>query len=300
MSIHRAEVARTQRLSPGLVRVTFAGAGLSGFASTGVGDEYLRVFFPHGEDRRDVSLPYATENSWDWPDGAIHAPMRTYTVRDHRPADGEVDIDFVVHDGGVAAAWALAAAPGDVVGLNAPTGLYEPPGDLSWQLLIADQAGLPAAARLLAQAPAGVRTRAVLEVPDADHRIGLAVPADVEVHWVYGGNGHGPSRLDEIVVTSVAAADSSGAQGLPGGYVWVAGETRCLRTVRRHLRHTLGLPAERYKVIGYWTERAEEWRERYEALDSSVKDELHAMWDTDRDADEIEDDYVLRLESLGL
>jgi len=301
MSIHRAEVTRTRRLSPGLVRITFAGEGLADFSSSGVGDEYLRVFFPHGEDRTQVSLPYVTENGgWDWHEGEIHAPMRTYTVRDHRPDAGEVDIEFVVHEGGVAASWALAAGPGDVVGLNSPTGLYEPPSDLEWQLLIADQTGLPAAARLLAQAPAGVRTRVVLEVPDADHRIEIPTGEDIEVRWVHGGNGHGPSRLDEIVVTALAAADTSGEQGLSGGYVWVAGETRCLRTVRRHLRHTLGLPAERYKVIGYWTERAEEWRERYEALDEATKGELMALWDDDRDRDEIEDDYVQRLEALGL
>lgn len=312
MSIHRAEVIGTQRLSPGLVRITLAGPGLSDFVSTGVGDEYLRVFFPHGSDRSEVSLPYATEKAWDWPDGAVRAPMRTYTVRDHRPAHGtvgpEVDIDFVVHDGGVAAAWALAAAPGDVVGLNSPTGLYEPPDDLTWQLLVADQTGLPAAARLLADAPVGVRTRAVLEVPDPEHRIEVADGPDTEVRWVYGGNGHGPSRLDEVVAASLGATstDAEPATGadrpsdLTGGYVWVAGETRCLRAVRKHLRHTLGLPSTRYKVIGYWTEDAEEWRDRFAALDQSTRDELMAMWDSDRDPDEIEDAYVQRLEALGL
>ena len=50
--IYRAEVITARRLTPGMVRVTFGGEDLSRFATTGVGDEYLRVFFPHGEDRR--------------------------------------------------------------------------------------------------------------------------------------------------------------------------------------------------------------------------------------------------------
>lgn len=71
-----------------------------------------------------------------------------------------------------------------------------------------------------------------------------------EVTWVYGGNGAVASRLEEIV-RSLPRPDSV-------GYVWVAGETRVLRGVRRYLRHELKLPATAYKVVGYWTEHAEE------------------------------------------
>jgi NADPH-dependent ferric siderophore reductase len=37
--IYRADVIAAQRLTPGMVRVTFGGDGLSDFATTGVGDE---------------------------------------------------------------------------------------------------------------------------------------------------------------------------------------------------------------------------------------------------------------------
>jgi len=299
MRIHRAEVRAIRRLTPGMIRITFG--GLEGFDGTGVGDEYLRVFLPPSEDRRHVPLPLATTDSWEWPDGAEQSPLRTYTVRNDRSDVGEVDIDFVVHDGGIAARWALAARPGDVVGLNSPTGMYAPPDDLAWQLLVTDQAGLPAAARLIEDAPAGVTTRLVAEVPDAEHQLAFDVPPGVEVRWVAGGNGHGPSSLAEVVRTALPTLGyDASARDLPGGYIWVAGETKVLRDVRRHLRHELSLPAIRYKVVGYWTEDAEAWRDRYEALDQTIKDELMAMWDTDRDEEDIQDDYVARLETLGL
>jgi NADPH-dependent ferric siderophore reductase len=295
--IYRAEVIAAQRLTPGMVRVTFGGAGLSGFTTTGVGDEYLRVFFPHGEDRRQVSLPYAMDKvGWDWPEGVPKSPLRTYTVRDIR-RDGdqvEVDIDFVVHDGGIAATWAQLAAPGDVVGLNSPNPLYDPPENLDWQYLIADQAGLPAAGRLLAATPAHVRTKVVIEVPDADHQQPLPTGPHIEVTWIHGGNGHGPSRLHEVV-------RSAPTPGPESGYIWVAGEAACLRSVRKYLRHELGLPTDRYKVVGYWTFKAEEWNARYEALSQQVQDELMALWsDESRDEEEIEDEYIDRLERLGL
>lgn len=291
--VHRIVVQRVERLSPGMVRIVFGGDGLEGFVSTGIGDEYFRVFFP-GEGQDEPNLPFPTDDGyWDFPEGVEPAPMRTYTVRDWDAETGELTIDFVVHDGGVAAAWALRATPGDVVGVNTPKGLYDPPAGIEWQLLIADATGLPAAARLAENAPAGIRTRVVLEVPTPEDELAL-LPADgVELHWVHGGNGHAPTRIEEILRASE----------LPGGpgYVWVAGETKATRGVRKHLRHELKLPAAAYKVIGYWTENAEAWRERYESLDEGTHARLMAMWDDDtRPAEDIEEAYEAELEKLGL
>jgi NADPH-dependent ferric siderophore reductase len=291
--IHRSVVQRVQRLSPGMVRVVLGGAGLDGFASTGVGDEYFRVFFPH-DGQAEPELPFPTDDGyWAYPAGVDALPMRTYTVRHWDAREQELTVDFVVHEGGVAAAWALSARPGEVVGVNTPKGLYAPPAGITWQLLVADATGLPAAARLAETAPQGVRTRVVLEVATVADQLELAVPDGVDVHWVHGGNGTAPTRIEEIV----AAAD------LPEGpgYIWVAGETKATRGVRRFLRHELGLPSTTYKVVGYWTENAELWRERYDGLAEGVRLRLAMMWkDSTRDEDEIEDAYVAELERLGL
>lgn len=291
MRVHRAVVRDVERLTPGMVRVTFAGPGLAGFETTGVGDEYLRVMFPR-DGEPDPVLPVATESWFEYADGVEPLPLRTYTVRDV-PEPGVVVVDFVVHDGGVAAAWALRARPGDVVGLNSPTGLYDPPAGLAWQLLLADATGLPAAARLLEQAPAGVRTRAVLEVTGPDDEQPLAVGPHVEVAWLHGGNGHGPSRLEEVL-RGVTLPDGV-------GYVWFAGETRVLRAVRKYLRHELGLPATAYKTVGYWTDAAESADARWEALAPAVKARIEALWDQEgKDEEEIVDEYHEVLESVGL
>ncbi|MGF6822109.1 NADPH-dependent ferric siderophore reductase [Microbacterium sp. ZKA21] len=291
--VHRIVAQRVERLSPGMVRIVFGGEGLDGFVSTGVGDEYFRVFFPK-DDQAEPNLPFPTEDGyWDFPEGVEPAPMRTYTVRAWDAAAQEITIDFVVHDGGVAAAWALRARPGDVVGVNTPKGLYAPEDGIEWQLLIADATGLPAAARLAETAPTGVRTRVVVEVASADDELEITVADGVELHWVHGGNGHGPTRIEDILRAS----------DLPDGpgYVWVAGETKATRGVRRHLRHELKLPSTAYKVIGYWTANAEEWREKYNSLDETTLGRLTAMWDDQtRSEEEIEDEYEAELEKLGL
>ena len=44
--IYRAEVVETPRLTSGMVRIVLGGPDLEGFRSTGVGDEYIRLFLP--------------------------------------------------------------------------------------------------------------------------------------------------------------------------------------------------------------------------------------------------------------
>ncbi|MEU5398342.1 siderophore-interacting protein [Streptomyces sp. NPDC005963] len=296
MEIYRAVVARVETLTPTMIRVTLTGPELPGFTSTGVGDEYVRLFFPHGPDRSDLSLPVATETSWETPEGRPTAPMRTYTIRAVRPEQNEIDIDFVVHDHGVAATWASGAGPGDPLGFNSPTGLYDPPKDITRQILVADQTGLPAVARLLENTPDHITTRVIVEVPDEASVQPLPVHPRTKVTWAYGGNGHGPSRLADLV-TAALPDDSD----LTGTYVWTAGETTALRTVRKHFRKTLGLSSDRFKVVGYWSPNADSWTERWEALPAEVKAELEALWeDPVDDLEDVTIAYEERLSVLGL
>ncbi|HEY0215623.1 MAG TPA: siderophore-interacting protein [Cellulomonas sp.] len=289
--IRRAVVTAVQHLSPGMVRVTFGGDDLDGFTSTGVGDEYVRLFFPH-PGASDVVMPFVSGDYWDYPEGVEPGPVRTYTIRDV-PAPGVLVIDFVVHEGGVAASWALAARPGDVLALNPPRGLYDPPADARWQLLLADATGLPALARVLELSDPAVRTRAVVQVADPAHRIDLAIPAGADVVWTVGGNGHGPCGL----------LDALRATTLPDGpgYVWFAGEARVQRAVRKHLRHERGLPGTAYKVVGYWTERAEQWTSTWEGLGPEVRSRLDDLWaDPSRDPEAVADDVDALYDSVGL
>lgn len=287
--VHRAVVQRVVPLGAGMLRVVFGGDGLDGFVSTGIGDEYLRMWLPHDGETEPV-LPVATgAGSWEFADGVVPSPLRTYTVRRWDAVARELTIDMVLHGHGLAARWAQSAAPGAVVGVNTPRGMYDPPAGFEWILMVTDSAGLPAAARILETLPSGVRARVFLEVPDAGHEQHLPAPPGTEVHWLHGGNGHRPSRIAEIVSTAVVNT----ADLPPGtGYIWVAGETHVTRVVRKRLRHELGMPSSAYKVVGYWTDNVEEWTARYEALPADVRAHLETMWDDpERDEEDTEDEY---------
>lgn len=287
--IHRAEVTAAHRLSPGMIRVVFGGDDLRDFPTTGVGDEYVRLFFPADPDELP-GLPVVSGRGWEFEDGVEQSEARVYTVRRHAP--GEITVDFVVHAGGVGSRWATQARPGQILGVTPPYALYERPEAAKRQILVADEPGLPAALRIAEQTAGTVPATLVLEVRDEDHRL-VAEAGDVQYQWLSGtGNGHTPSQLEDALRRMPIDEDT---------YVWVATEGRLSRSIRKLLRHGLGMPASHYKCIAYWQDDAEAWRARYDALGAEFRDRIRALWsDEERDPEEIFDDVQRMYEVAGL
>lgn len=261
---YRAEVRERSWLTPQMIRLRLgppvvAVSGipdLTAFVSTGVGDERLVVVLPP-PGRTAPPLPVLTETGWDYPDLAERPAMRSYTVRAFDPNAGEMVVDFVAHEGGLASTWARDARPGDQVLVTEATGWYDPPADAEWQLLVGDMSALPALGRLAETARPGLATSVIVEVVETADR--QPMPAGVRARWLCGsGNGRGPSGL-------LAAVRELEFPAGPG-YLWFAGEAAESRAVRKHLRQERGWPAERYDVLGYWRAAQEEWSRRFERL----------------------------------
>ena len=264
------EVTHRVLLTPAMVRLTFRGEALADFQSTGVGDEYLRLFFPD-EASGEVVLPVIDdEGRWTYRDDKPPVRCATYTVRRFDRADRVVDIDFVLHEGGVAATWARLAEPGSRMTINRPRGLYTPPADMQWQVLMADATGLPALARIIEQTPPHVQTRVVIETAEAGHRQSLPSHPHLTVTWIEGGNGFGPSLLDKAFMALPLPATP--------GYIWLAGEQKPVRVVRKHIRQVLKLPAERCKLVAYWIEEQHGGHAGPVALPGDVKTQIGAPW----------------------
>ncbi|MEU6488416.1 siderophore-interacting protein [Streptomyces sp. NPDC046887] len=251
-------VARTRRLGPSLVRVTFTGAtedGLSAFASGGC-DQSVSLFLP-APGRDEPGLPEFTTGEdyppvlagWRaMPDGE-RAVMRSYTVREQRRGPDELDIDFAVHeDGGPACRWALAAAEGDRAVVLGPAVAdntavrFRLPEDADEVLIWGDETALPAASAILGALPAGIRARVWLEVPCAADRLEPATAADAEVVWLVREEG-APSAVE-----AVRAAEPTGARP----YAWIAGESGSVKALRRHLVGERGIDRRRVTFVGYW------------------------------------------------
>jgi NADPH-dependent ferric siderophore reductase len=179
-----------------------------------------------------------------WPTGSHGVSLRSYTARRQDPVSGEIDVDFVLHGDGPAAAWAAAARPGALLGMagSGPLG-FSPAAAL---LLAADETALPAVSRILAEVPPDTRGVALLEVADAAEEQELTAPDGVELRWLHRGRTMpGESTL---LVDSVAALDR------PEGevFAWVAAESGAVRAVRGDLRSRWGLARAEHHAIAYW------------------------------------------------
>ncbi|MGO7983710.1 siderophore-interacting protein, partial [Rhizobium johnstonii] len=89
--------ARVETLAPNFVRVTFGGEELAAFGTAGL-DQRIKIVLPL-PDSGFAHFPRTLEWYRDWRDlpEEHRNPFRTYTVRAVRPAEREVDVDFVLH-----------------------------------------------------------------------------------------------------------------------------------------------------------------------------------------------------------
>lgn len=301
----RAEVRAVDRISPSFVRVTFGGDELSDFGTPGeVFDSRIKLVFPPASG----ILPPIDRSSGDWWGSYLAVPeeergsMRTYSVRELRvdPSSGtgtgstEVVVDFVLHlePGltGPASLWASQASAGQELFLVGPRrgvdadahgGAEYAPGSARSVVLVGDETAAPAIARILEDAPRGLRGVAFIEVPTPADILAIDAPAEFEVRWLPrdAGELHGltliPAVLDylgdadaadEIRLTDVETEDLlwetpdySGlgeeivrADAPAERYFWIAGESGVVTTLRRHLVKDLGIDRSQVAFMGYW------------------------------------------------
>ncbi|MEU9329783.1 siderophore-interacting protein [Streptomyces canus] len=250
------QVVRTRRLGPSLVRVSFTGEDLRYFLSDGR-DQSLSLFLP-AEGRTEPAVPVELGDGWwqawrELPDD-VRAVMRSYTLRSLRRHPDEIDIDFVLHEpAGPASRWAARASAGDKVQLLGPAVAdnrairFRPPEDTDLVLLWGDETALPAVSAILEALPAGQRARVWLEVRDAADIQDLATEADAEITWLVAeetGAACSPMALDALRDARLPDAERP--------YVWIAGESGCVKELRRHFVRERGVDRRRVTFVGYW------------------------------------------------
>lgn len=279
------------RLTPGMVRVVLGGDGLRNYSSSGIPDEFVRLYFPDAETGLIAHPDLPESISPAGAAGRCHSEV--YTIRAFCPVTGEFVIDFVVHEGGKASEWAQNAQPGDPLVLTGPHGMYLPPSRGGRQLALCDATGLPALARIVETLPVATDFLAIVEIADPSHRYELRSPGKLETVWLEGsGNGVSPSRL-------AAALQTLPQDRLPD-YVWMAGEQKAARAVRRHLRRQWRLPPERYAVVGYWIGNREEWMAAWDGIEPAFRQRIADAWASDRDREEVREAVDRMLEEAGL
>jgi NADPH-dependent ferric siderophore reductase len=223
-----AAVVRARSLTPRMRRVTVRSPAFERFATRDLADERVKLLLPRPGER-----PIS----------------RTLTVRRFDRRALELDIDIAVHDG-PASVWSLHAREGDPIGIMGATGGYELDGGR--HLLVGDEAALPGIATILERLADTASADVLVEVGDASAELELDTSARARITWLHRDRHH--ARPGALLVGAVLGYRWPKAPVR----VWAAGEALAMRAIRRHLRDELGLPRERYQVVGYWRDRLNE------------------------------------------
>jgi NADPH-dependent ferric siderophore reductase len=227
-------------VTPHMRRVTVATDDIAHFDRGGL---HVRLLIP----------PTGRAPIWPqtMPDGRIHWPkdedaliVRAYTIRNLRLDRGEMDIDFVIHEGDnvPGATWALTVKAGDRAGLMGPGGGGVP--DAENLILAGDETALPAIARIAAAMPADARLRIFLEVGGREDEQPLPTAANCQIVWLCRQAGSS-GRLEQIIRDQVAADGTT-------PYVWVACEQAEARAIRIFLKTEIAYERDRFSVAAYW------------------------------------------------
>ena len=238
-------VTDTETLTPHMRRIRFHGEDLARFDTLEA--LHVRLFIPPAGLAEPV-WPMLSE------DGLINQPppeqrpaVRKYTIREIDVAAGTLAIDFVLHgDTGPGSAFAERARAGDRIGMAGPggRGLRE----AERYLFLADETGLPAIARMLANLPGAARGLAVIEVADAQEEQVLQAPAGVTVRWLHRDQAESDAAPQLLAAFEALDWEQDG----PSLYVWAAMEHEAFRQLRSATRQRLRPDLDQHLIVSYW------------------------------------------------
>lgn len=225
------------RLTPNMIRVTFAGPELEGF--------------PVGREGGNckILIPEQSQTYEEFGAQLLEGPRpitRTYTVRHFRPETLELDVDFVAHgDDGPASAWAGRARPGSFCGFRGPSTAKISAFVADWYLIAADMSALPVAAATMEAMPRDAVGTAIFEVTSEADKQDINAPEGIEIHWLVHDDPHRPST---------AQIDFLKAMAWTNGRVQtcIAGESSVIRAFRHFLHNEKALPKVDTYISGYW------------------------------------------------
>jgi NADPH-dependent ferric siderophore reductase len=136
------EVSSVDAVTPSTVRLTFAGAGLTGFRCR-AGHDLMFVVPAEG--------------------GGVN---RRYSIRGLDPQRSRIWVDVVLHGDGPGAQWAGSVRPGDSVTAVGPRGKIHPVDGVDWHLFAVDESALPAALAMVESLAPTTRALVLAEVAD--------------------------------------------------------------------------------------------------------------------------------------
>jgi NADPH-dependent ferric siderophore reductase len=242
-NLREIRVVDAYDITPHMRRVVVATNDAKHFVEGGM---HVRLLIPP-KGREPVWPHTEPDGRIHWPKGEDALTIRAYTIRSIDLDRGEMNIDFVVHEGDnvPGATWAMTARRGDRASLIGPGGGGVP---AARKLVLAgDETALPAIARIAASAPADAELRIFLEVADRLEEQALTSSASADITWLHrnGAAAGTTDTLERILRDIVPAAD-------PDTFIWAACEQKQARAIRTFVKSEIARDAGTFSIAAYW------------------------------------------------
>ncbi|MGB3257240.1 MAG: siderophore-interacting protein [Ornithinimicrobium sp.] len=235
----RAQVVRLTSLGARMRRVTFRLSDRDPpipWVTRAVAD-HVKLVLPDPLDGL-VRLPEVVDDRIQRSTTFPQMTTRDYTVR-AVPDDRHVVVDMIAHGSGPASTWLAGAKTGAEVGLLGPRGSRVEPAAPAYVVLV-DETGIPAASRLVEEAPRESAVTAVVQIFDAEGMVDLPARPGVDIHWLLGTATHTLAAQLRVLAPLKRTT-----------LVWAAGETGAMRALR-HAATEVGLTPEQQRIDGYF------------------------------------------------
>lgn len=240
------KVVRAYNLTPHMRRLVVSVE--SGIERLVTGGMHVRLLLVPDQARAPVWPYLAPTGAIVWPAGDDLLTRRVYTIRSGDVGRGEVDIDFVMHEGDdmPGANFGATAKPGDVLGIIGPSGTCP---EAERYVFAGDETALPVMLRMAAEMPAGKKLSVYAEIDNEAERQEIVSAANVEWTWLYRrGKPAGTAGLIEQALRGHAFTGEH--EGL---HVFVACEKSEARAAKSFLTDEISFPKASLRAVGYWT-----------------------------------------------
>ncbi|KAA3513149.1 DUF2218 domain-containing protein [Agrobacterium rosae] len=247
-NLFSGRVVRAYNLTPKMRRVVIAiEEGIERLMNGGL---HVRILILPDQARAPVWPHLSKTGAIVWAQGEDEQARRVYTIRSGNIERGEIDLDFVMHEGDdmPGAHFGATASEGDLVGIVGPGG--ELP-DAESYVFAGDETALPVMLRMAAEMPAGKKLTVYAEIDNENERQSIDSKADMNWNWLYR-NGEDAGTAG-VLVQALRAHAWPSPDGL---HVFVGCEKIEARAIKKILGDEAGLPKTCLHTAGYWVRGA--------------------------------------------
>jgi NADPH-dependent ferric siderophore reductase len=225
----RAVVSEVEQVTPRMRRIRLAGTRLTSPPS--VPGQQLRVVVNDLFSRETVRHMFR-----DF--------LRTYSVWDHDPRAGTIDLCVLNHGDGPGTRWSRQVTAGDEVSFSGPEGKFAT-RPAAYHVFVGEETAQVAFGAMLRALPVQASVHGVIEVGEEADRLPLA----------HGGAFSWLARHGASAERSATLINALRSLDLPSepGHAYIAGEAKTCAAARRHLIDDRGWPARSISAKPFWT-----------------------------------------------